>query len=63
MRFALFYEIPVARPWDEQSELRAYQNTIEQAVAGDRFGWDAFWTVEHLTPRRLVEEMHGPAAG
>src|SRR3954468_17111648 len=47
MRFALFYEIPVARPWDEQSELRAYQNTIEQAVAGDRFGWDAFWTVEH----------------
>ncbi|MBV9411664.1 MAG: LLM class flavin-dependent oxidoreductase, partial [Acidimicrobiia bacterium] len=46
MRFALFYEIPVARPWDEQSELRAYQNTIEQAVAGDRFGWDAFWTVE-----------------
>src|SRR3954453_634710 len=47
MRFALFYEIPVARPWDEDSELRAYQNTIEQAVAGDRYGWDAFWTVEH----------------
>src|SRR6266513_1535809 len=47
MRFALFYEIPVARPWDEESELRAYQNTIEQAVAGDRFGWDAVWTVEH----------------
>jgi alkanesulfonate monooxygenase SsuD/methylene tetrahydromethanopterin reductase-like flavin-dependent oxidoreductase (luciferase family) len=47
MRFALFYEIPVARPWDGDSELRAYQNTIEQAVAGDRYGWDAFWTVEH----------------
>ena len=47
MRFALFYEIPVARPWDADSERRAYQNTIEQAVAGERFGWDAFWTVEH----------------
>jgi alkanesulfonate monooxygenase SsuD/methylene tetrahydromethanopterin reductase-like flavin-dependent oxidoreductase (luciferase family) len=47
MRFALFYEIPVARPWDEASELRAYQNTLEQAIAGDRFGWDAVWTVEH----------------
>jgi alkanesulfonate monooxygenase SsuD/methylene tetrahydromethanopterin reductase-like flavin-dependent oxidoreductase (luciferase family) len=47
MRFALFYEIPVARPWDADSELRAYQNTLEQAVAGERFGWDAFWTVEH----------------
>jgi hypothetical protein len=24
-----------------------YEHTIEQAVAGARFGWDAFWTVEH----------------
>jgi alkanesulfonate monooxygenase SsuD/methylene tetrahydromethanopterin reductase-like flavin-dependent oxidoreductase (luciferase family) len=47
MRFALFYEIPVARPWDEDSERLAYQHTLEQAVAGERFGWDAFWTVEH----------------
>ncbi len=47
MEFALFYEIPVARPWDEESEHRAYRNTLEQAVAGERFGWDAFWTVEH----------------
>ncbi len=47
MRFALFYEIPVARPWDADSERLAYQHTIEQAVAGERFGWDAFWTVEH----------------
>ena len=47
MKFALFYEIPVPRPWEPDSELIAYQNTLEQAVAGDRFGWDAFWTVEH----------------
>ena len=47
MRFALFYEIPVPRPWGPDSERTAYLNTIEQAVAGDRFGWDAFWTVEH----------------
>ncbi|HJR26592.1 MAG TPA: LLM class flavin-dependent oxidoreductase [Acidimicrobiales bacterium] len=47
MRFALFYEIPVARPWNEDSERLAYQHTLEQAVAGERFGWDAFWTVEH----------------
>jgi alkanesulfonate monooxygenase SsuD/methylene tetrahydromethanopterin reductase-like flavin-dependent oxidoreductase (luciferase family) len=47
MRFALFYEIPVARPWDADSERLAYQHTLEQAEAGERFGWDAFWTVEH----------------
>src|SRR5207237_10209737 len=47
MKFALFYEIPVPRPWGPDSERVAYHNTIEQAVAGERFGWDAFWTVEH----------------
>jgi alkanesulfonate monooxygenase SsuD/methylene tetrahydromethanopterin reductase-like flavin-dependent oxidoreductase (luciferase family) len=47
VKFALFYEIPVARPWDAESEHRAYKHTIEQAVLGDRVGFDAFWTVEH----------------
>lgn len=47
MRFALFYEIPVAAPWDAGSEHRAYKNTLTQALAGEEFGWDAFWTVEH----------------
>ena len=47
MRFALFYEIPVARPWDAESEHRAYKDTLEQALAGERAGFHAFWTVEH----------------
>ena len=47
MKFALFYEIPVPKPWDADSERIAHRNTIEQAVAGERFGWHAFWTVEH----------------
>jgi alkanesulfonate monooxygenase SsuD/methylene tetrahydromethanopterin reductase-like flavin-dependent oxidoreductase (luciferase family) len=47
MDFALFYEIPVARPWTEHSEHEAYKNTIEQAVLGERVGFHSFWTVEH----------------
>jgi alkanesulfonate monooxygenase SsuD/methylene tetrahydromethanopterin reductase-like flavin-dependent oxidoreductase (luciferase family) len=47
MRFALFYEIPVPRPWTPGKEAEAYRNTVEQALAGERWGWDAFWTVEH----------------
>src|SRR5580698_8462111 len=47
VRFALFYEIPVPLPWGPDDERRAYQNVIEQAVAGEKFGWDAIWTVEH----------------
>ena len=47
MKFALFYEIPVPRPWDRESEHRAYKNTLEQAAFGDQMGFHAFWTVEH----------------
>jgi len=47
MQFALFYEIPVARPWSRDSEHRAYRNTLEQAVFAEQCGWHAFWSVEH----------------
>src|SRR5271157_1989735 len=47
MQFALFYEIPVARPWSRESEHRAYKETLEQAVFGERCGWHAVWSVEH----------------
>ena len=47
MKFALFYEIPVARPWGPGAEHRAYKDTLEQAVCAEKCGWDAFWTVEH----------------
>jgi alkanesulfonate monooxygenase SsuD/methylene tetrahydromethanopterin reductase-like flavin-dependent oxidoreductase (luciferase family) len=47
MKFALFYEIPVARPWAVDSEHRAFKNTLEQAVLGEQAGFESFWTVEH----------------
>lgn len=53
MQFALFTEIPVPRPWERDSEHRAYQEVIEQAVAADAAGFHSFWTVEH----HFLEEM------
>lgn len=47
MKFAMFYEIPVPRPWNKDSELNAYKNTVEQVVLGDKMGFHSFWTVEH----------------
>ncbi|MGH9026731.1 MAG: LLM class flavin-dependent oxidoreductase [Acidimicrobiia bacterium] len=47
MKFALFYEIPVARPWAPGKEHAAYHNTLEQAILGDEMGFHSFWTVEH----------------
>jgi alkanesulfonate monooxygenase SsuD/methylene tetrahydromethanopterin reductase-like flavin-dependent oxidoreductase (luciferase family) len=47
MKFGLFYEIPVARPWSADSEHLAYRSTLEQAILGDRVGFHSVWTVEH----------------
>jgi alkanesulfonate monooxygenase SsuD/methylene tetrahydromethanopterin reductase-like flavin-dependent oxidoreductase (luciferase family) len=47
MKFSLFYEIPVPRPWDEGSEQRAFHDVLEQAVLADRVGFHGVWTVEH----------------
>jgi alkanesulfonate monooxygenase SsuD/methylene tetrahydromethanopterin reductase-like flavin-dependent oxidoreductase (luciferase family) len=60
MQFAIFYEIPVARPWDADSEHRAYKETIEQAVLADEVGFHSFWTVEH---HFLEEFSHCSAPG
>ncbi len=43
MEFALFYEIPVARPWQKDSERRAYKDTVEQAVPGEQAGCDVLF--------------------
>jgi alkanesulfonate monooxygenase SsuD/methylene tetrahydromethanopterin reductase-like flavin-dependent oxidoreductase (luciferase family) len=47
MKFAMFYEIPVADPWSREKEHQAYLDTIEQVKLGDRMGFHSFWTVEH----------------
>ena len=47
MKFALFYEIPVPKPWKEEDEYNAYQAVLEEAVLADKVGFDALWTVEH----------------
>jgi alkanesulfonate monooxygenase SsuD/methylene tetrahydromethanopterin reductase-like flavin-dependent oxidoreductase (luciferase family) len=47
VEFALFYEIPVPRPWTPRQEHETYKQVIEQAVFGEEMGFHSFWTVEH----------------
>lgn len=47
MKFALFAEIPVPKPWEPGKEAAALKNTIEQAVFAEEMGFDSFWSVEH----------------
>ena len=47
MRFGVFYELQLPRPWEEDSELRLVQEAIEQVQLADRIGIDYAWAVEH----------------
>src|SRR5262245_8877085 len=47
MKFGIFYEISVPRPWERETERQVYDNCIEQAVLADELGFDFCWAVEH----------------
>jgi alkanesulfonate monooxygenase SsuD/methylene tetrahydromethanopterin reductase-like flavin-dependent oxidoreductase (luciferase family) len=47
MRFGVFYELQMPKPWDERSEQRTVQEALEQVVLADRLGFDHAWCVEH----------------
>ena len=47
MKFGIFYEHQLPRPWDEGSELQLIQDALEQVELADRLGFDVVWEVEH----------------
>jgi alkanesulfonate monooxygenase SsuD/methylene tetrahydromethanopterin reductase-like flavin-dependent oxidoreductase (luciferase family) len=47
VKFGLFYEIQVPRPWDDRSEERALKEALEQIELADRLGYSTAWAVEH----------------
>ena len=47
MKFGLFYEMSVPRPWTRESERTVYNNALEQVKLADELGFDQVWAVEH----------------
>jgi alkanesulfonate monooxygenase SsuD/methylene tetrahydromethanopterin reductase-like flavin-dependent oxidoreductase (luciferase family) len=47
VRFGVFYELQLPKPWDEGAEHRLVQEAMEQVVLADRLGIDNAWAVEH----------------
>jgi len=47
MQFGLFYELPVPKPWDEDTESRLFHEALDQIELADRLGIDFAWEVEH----------------
>jgi alkanesulfonate monooxygenase SsuD/methylene tetrahydromethanopterin reductase-like flavin-dependent oxidoreductase (luciferase family) len=58
MRFGIFYEHQLPRPWFDGSELRLFQEALDQVELADRLGIDFAWEVEH---HFLEEYSHSSA--
>src|SRR3954470_21702869 len=58
MRFGLFYEHQLPRPWEQGAEERLLSDALDQIELADRLGIDYVWEVEH---HFLEEYSHSSA--
>jgi alkanesulfonate monooxygenase SsuD/methylene tetrahydromethanopterin reductase-like flavin-dependent oxidoreductase (luciferase family) len=58
MKFGIFYEHQLPRPWNEGDELKLFQDALDQVELADRLGVDYAWEVEH---HFLEEYAHSSA--
>jgi alkanesulfonate monooxygenase SsuD/methylene tetrahydromethanopterin reductase-like flavin-dependent oxidoreductase (luciferase family) len=58
MRFGIFYEHQLPRPWNPGDEARLFHDALDQVVLADRLGYDHAWEVEH---HFLEEYSHSSA--
>src|SRR5438477_7650810 len=58
MRFGIFYEHQLPRPWGPDSEQRLFQDALDQVELADGLGFDIAWEVEH---HFLEEYSHSSA--
>jgi alkanesulfonate monooxygenase SsuD/methylene tetrahydromethanopterin reductase-like flavin-dependent oxidoreductase (luciferase family) len=47
MKFGVFYELQLPKPWGPDDELRLVQDALTQVELADRLGIDYAWAVEH----------------
>ena len=43
MRFGVFYELQLPKPWQEGDEHRLFHEALDQVVLADRLGFDYAW--------------------
>jgi alkanesulfonate monooxygenase SsuD/methylene tetrahydromethanopterin reductase-like flavin-dependent oxidoreductase (luciferase family) len=58
VRFGIFYEHQMPRPWEDGAHERLLLNALEQVELADRVGFDYVWEVEH---HFLEEYSHSSA--
>ena len=60
MKFGVFYEMQLPRPWGKDDEWRMFNDALGQIELADRLGYDYAWQVEH---HFLEEYSHCSAPG
>ncbi|MDE0322503.1 MAG: LLM class flavin-dependent oxidoreductase [Candidatus Poribacteria bacterium] len=58
MKFGLFYEHQIPRPWQDGAEHKLFQDALVQVELADTLGFDYIWEVEH---HFLEEYSHSSA--
>ena len=58
MKFGIFYELQLPRPWGPDSERQLFNNALDQMELADNLGFDYAWEVEH---HFLEEYSHCPS--
>ena len=58
MKFGIFYELQLPRPWNDDSEYVLFQQALDQIELADKLGYDYAWEVEH---HFLEEYSHSSA--
>jgi alkanesulfonate monooxygenase SsuD/methylene tetrahydromethanopterin reductase-like flavin-dependent oxidoreductase (luciferase family) len=58
VKFGIFYEHQLPRPWDADGEYRLLHHSLEEIELADRLGYDYAWEVEH---HFLEEYSHSSA--
>jgi alkanesulfonate monooxygenase SsuD/methylene tetrahydromethanopterin reductase-like flavin-dependent oxidoreductase (luciferase family) len=58
MKFGIFYEHQLPRPWTDDGEYELLQHALEQVELADSLGFDVVWEVEH---HFLEEYSHSSA--
>jgi alkanesulfonate monooxygenase SsuD/methylene tetrahydromethanopterin reductase-like flavin-dependent oxidoreductase (luciferase family)/putative sterol carrier protein len=58
MRFGIFYEHQIPRPWEDGAEEKLLRDALEQVELADKVGVDYVWEVEH---HFLEEYSHSSA--
>jgi alkanesulfonate monooxygenase SsuD/methylene tetrahydromethanopterin reductase-like flavin-dependent oxidoreductase (luciferase family) len=58
VKFGIFYEHQIGRPWEDDTDVRLIQDALEQIELADRLGIQYAWEVEH---HFLEEYSHSSA--